>query len=110
MDPRSSRGRVRDPPSYGSAGGSSVNPGSRLSAQGGLTEHVYSLTTSKDVPWVKLKVNSRARSPSHLPSFFEGEGVSGVVQLSLEREDSLKAISVTVGTHSFFSCACQQGA
>ncbi|TCD64993.1 hypothetical protein EIP91_003360 [Steccherinum ochraceum] len=41
-------------------------------------------------------VRSRAGSPSHLPSIFEGEDITGVVSLDLPREDSIKAITVTI--------------
>lgn len=85
---------------YSSPAGSSRHLSSQAHGHAGWTEHIYSLTTSRDVAWAKLKVRSRARSPSHLPSFFEGEELSGEVHLDLEREDSIKSISVSVRTCS----------
>lgn len=41
-------------------------------------------------------VRSRAISPGHLPSTFEGEEITGFVGLNLSREESVRAVVVSV--------------
>lgn len=60
------------------------------------TEHHYTLSDARDPPWATLMVRSRASSPSHLPSTFEGENITGTISLNLAREDSIKAVVVSV--------------
>ncbi|CAL1710189.1 unnamed protein product [Somion occarium] len=95
----SSRRTIPLPPAYGQFLGQSSNR-RQTSHSGSVrsrrTEHSYTLTSSKNVPWVKLAVISRALSPSHLPSFFEGEDVTGSLSLMLDREESIKSISVSI--------------
>lgn len=95
----SSRRRVPQLPPYGQFMGqpSTSQQGSHSGpSTPRRTEHSYTLTSSKNVAWAKLAVSSRARSSNHLPSFFEGEDITGSVDLSLEREESIKAVTVSV--------------
>lgn len=103
MDLRSFSGSAQRPPAYSPSGGSSAGLSLTPSPPAGWTQHVYSLTTSRDVAWVNVKLHSRARSPSHLPSFFEGEPISGTVEFDLQREDAIKAVSVSVRAQPY-SC------
>lgn len=60
------------------------------------TDHVYELTKTKNRPWATLNLRSGARSPQQMPTFFEDEPIAGTVALSLEKEDSITAISISV--------------
>lgn len=48
-------------------------------------------------------VRSRAASPAHLPSIFEKEDITGVFSLNLSREESIKAVVVSVSYTEFLS-------
>lgn len=103
MDHHSSSRSVQDPPAYSRTGSTFTGRSSVANPSSGFTEHIYSLTTSRDVPWVNLKLQSRARLPSQLPSFYEGEPITGMVEFNLQREDSIKAVSVRVCTHQILA-------
>ncbi|KAI0634594.1 hypothetical protein C8Q77DRAFT_768334 [Trametes polyzona] len=60
------------------------------------TEHLYHLMTSKNLPWLTLKVISKAPAPHNLPSFYEGETIVGTVVLQLEKEEPVKAVSIQI--------------
>lgn len=75
---------------------SRFNPRTPSSQSTPRTEHQYSLNTSKGVPWITLKLSSKAKSSAHLPAFFEDEPISGIVLLNLDKEESIKSISVSV--------------
>ena len=60
------------------------------------TEHVFQLADGKSRPWITLKVYSSAKSPKSLPTFFEKENITGLLELEAERGDSIQAITATV--------------
>lgn len=61
------------------------------------TEHLYHrFTSSKGQPWLTLKVASKAPASSYLPAFYQGEAISGSVALCLDREETIKSVSVQV--------------
>ncbi|KAH8102043.1 hypothetical protein BXZ70DRAFT_999481 [Cristinia sonorae] len=61
------------------------------------TEHHYTLSDARDPPWATLMVRSRAPLPTHLPSTFEGEDITGEILLDLTREDSsIKGVVVSI--------------
>ncbi|KAF8905074.1 hypothetical protein CPB84DRAFT_1894808 [Gymnopilus junonius] len=60
------------------------------------TEHVFQLADGKSRPWITLKVYSSAKSPRSLPTFFEKENITGLLELEAERGDSIQAITATV--------------
>lgn len=94
--PAQSRSR---PPLYGGRLPSSQSHRGRSSSAGPpaqWTEHYYTLSDARDPPWATLMVRSRAISPSHLPSTFEGEDITGMVSLNLPREETIKAVVVSV--------------
>lgn len=60
------------------------------------TAHVYTIPTKKASPWLTLRVNSKAKTVNHLPYFWEGDAVAGSVDLDLEQEMTIKAVTVSV--------------
>ncbi|GBE83344.1 hypothetical protein SCP_0503920 [Sparassis crispa] len=60
------------------------------------TEHRYTLTNSNKRRWLTLKVPSHSPTPAHLPSLFEDEAIAGAVELNLEREETIKSITVVI--------------
>ncbi|EIW53242.1 uncharacterized protein TRAVEDRAFT_134054 [Trametes versicolor FP-101664 SS1] len=59
------------------------------------TEHLYHrFTSSKGQPWLTLKVASKAPASSYLPAFYQGEAITGSVVLCLDREETIKSVSV----------------
>ncbi|KAH9481700.1 hypothetical protein JR316_0006227 [Psilocybe cubensis] len=60
------------------------------------TEHVFELADGKARPWITLKVYSSAKSAKSLPTFFEKENITGMLELHAERGDSIQAITATV--------------
>lgn len=68
------------------------------------TTHVYSVPSKKGVPWLTLRVASKARSPDHLPHFAQGQPIVGSVHLDLGRETTIKAVNISVSwTCSLFN-------
>jgi hypothetical protein len=66
-------------------------------------EHIYQLGSSKNKPWATLKLFSSANSPKQLPTFFQGEQIIGSVEMSLEKGDNLRSVSVSVSVPSVIS-------
>ncbi|KDR78972.1 hypothetical protein GALMADRAFT_63777 [Galerina marginata CBS 339.88] len=60
------------------------------------TEHVFQLADGKSRPWITLKLYSSAKSSKSLPTFFEKENITGLLELEAERGDSIQAITATV--------------
>ena len=63
-----------------------------------LVQHIFTLPDQKGRTWLTLKVNSSAQSALSLPNFFEGKPVTGLVELELEKPDSISAVVVSVST------------
>ncbi|KAJ7227395.1 hypothetical protein GGX14DRAFT_348124 [Mycena pura] len=90
------------PPSYGgpsraaalpvySRRASSVAASQRLV----LTEHQYHLSSRRSKPpWATLKVFSRSPTPAQLPTFFEGDRITGSLALNLEQTETITCVSV----------------
>lgn len=60
------------------------------------TEHVFSLYDSRETPWATLKLLSNVPSTRSLPSYFDGQTVSGRVELALSKPESILAVTVTL--------------
>ncbi|GJJ15594.1 hypothetical protein Clacol_009872 [Clathrus columnatus] len=60
-----------------------------------ITERVFTLDNNKGKSWAFLKVNSRGSTHS-TPSFFQGDLISGTVELDLEKTESFLAITLEV--------------
>jgi hypothetical protein len=91
-------GQVEELPVYTrrSARRASVHPTvSRSSPPQERAQHSYELG-NKGRPWAKLCMESSARSSEQMPMFYEDEPIAGSLVLSLEKEDSITAISITV--------------
>ncbi|KAJ7126755.1 hypothetical protein C8R44DRAFT_616735 [Mycena epipterygia] len=55
-----------------------------------LTEHQYHLTSrGSKPPWATLKVLSRSPTPNHLPTYLEGDSITGAFTLNLERAETI---------------------
>ncbi len=52
--------------------------------------------SGKDKAWATLKVFSSAKSAKSLPTFYEKEIINGIVELDVERGDSIQAVNATV--------------
>lgn len=59
-------------------------------------EHHKYLETGKGKKWLSMFVKSRATSAASLPVFFEGDTISGRVELDLDKAESSKGVSITV--------------
>jgi hypothetical protein len=77
-----------DPPSY-----SHARPERTASRQ--RAEHAYHLTNSKNKPWATLKFQSAARCPEHVPILFEGDVITGTLELDVQKDHVLE-ISIVV--------------
>jgi hypothetical protein len=67
-------------------------------------EHVIPLTTNdaSHRSWAQMKIQSSAKSASHIPSFRPGDEIVGFVELDLPREKSITSITITVSSPTFF--------
>lgn len=69
------------------------------------TEHVYNII-EKNRTWVTLKLYSSAKSPLSLPTYFEKEKITGLLEINAEKGDSIHSITamitgrVITGSHS----------
>lgn len=61
------------------------------------TEHIYQINDGK----VVLRLYSSAKSTKNLPTFFEKENLTGQLDLTAERANSIQAIHITVGVQAF---------
>lgn len=64
-----------------------------------LNELVFTLDTSKGKPWALLKVYSRGNKSSKVPTFMEGEVITGTVELLLDKVEHIQSVTVEV-------CSC----
>ncbi|KAH7884480.1 hypothetical protein F5I97DRAFT_1929339 [Phlebopus sp. FC_14] len=64
------------------------------------SQHSLSLEDSKGHKWLTLTVSSRATDPASLPTFCQGDTISGHVDLDVLKSESIKGITimVTAGT------------
>jgi len=69
-------------------------------------ETMTSLNTSKDKPWLILKVLSKGPSPT-LPVVFEGDPIIGTVVLDVDKSEHVEAITIKVGSRAY--CGLTQG-
>lgn len=60
-----------------------------------FAERVFTLDNSKGKPWAFLKINSRGSSQS-APNFFEGDLITGTVELDLDKAETFSAIILEV--------------
>ncbi|KAF8206139.1 hypothetical protein K438DRAFT_1668921 [Mycena galopus ATCC 62051] len=69
----------------------------RSSARRVLTEHQVHLTTrGSKPPWATLKVLSRSPTPAQLPTFLEGDKITGTFTLNLEQAESITSVRAVV--------------
>lgn len=61
-------------------------------------EHVYSL----DKTQLSLKVKSRAPSATNLPLFFDGDTITGSVEMNVEKPESAKSVTISVSSRFAF--------
>lgn len=71
-------------------------PAPPRSAPRAPTEHTYSLYDSRNVPWATLKLASTAVSPRYLPSYFEGQTITGAIDLNFAKPEAIQAVTVTL--------------
>ncbi|KAF8123480.1 hypothetical protein EV363DRAFT_1228821 [Boletus edulis] len=85
--------RYSEAPSSTTAGSSSNDARTR-------SEHSISLQDSKGFKWLALTVSSRAPTSASPPVFYEGDVVSGQVDLDVLKSESIRGISIkiTAGT------------
>ncbi|CAK5269750.1 unnamed protein product [Mycena citricolor] len=60
------------------------------------TEHVLDLKDRKKKPWATLKLQSSARSSSALPTYLEGEKITGSVTLGLSSSENILGVSILI--------------
>ena len=82
-------------PSYAHVGQQQQQQSTPVQVASGSEEHQRSLETAKGKKWLTLFVKSRANNPSS-PVFFEGDIVSGRVELDLDKAESSREVTVTV--------------
>ena len=77
-----------------------LSPTSLSSTSPVRSEHQYCLTNRKgkgnDRPWLTLFVNSRSPKPKLLPLFIGKDSISGIVELDLEKPETIREVKVTV--------------
>ncbi|KAJ7158493.1 hypothetical protein C8R46DRAFT_1109353 [Mycena filopes] len=85
------------PPSYDTARAGelpSYTRGASAISQRVPTEHQYHLASrGSKPPWATLKVFSRAPTPGNLPTFLEGDKISGTFAFNLDQAESITGVS-----------------
>lgn len=61
-----------------------------------LTEHVFEIKDKKKKVWATLKLRSTARAPTSLPTFLEGDNITGSVTLDLPHSEKILGVSILV--------------
>ncbi|KAJ7126754.1 hypothetical protein C8R44DRAFT_617260 [Mycena epipterygia] len=61
-----------------------------------LTEHVFDIKDKKKKAWATLKLSSSARSSSSLPTFLEGDKITGSVTLDLSNCEKILGVSILI--------------
>ncbi|KAJ7592897.1 hypothetical protein C8J56DRAFT_1045349 [Mycena floridula] len=59
-------------------------------------EHVLELSDKRGKPWASLKLFSNAGGSKSLPTFVQGDKITGSVSLELSEEDSISSIDISV--------------
>jgi hypothetical protein len=60
------------------------------------TEHLFELMNGKAKPWASLKLQSNAKGPQQIPTFFDRQAITGTVNLIVSKDDPIQSVSVTV--------------
>ncbi|KAF7374624.1 hypothetical protein MSAN_00347200 [Mycena sanguinolenta] len=68
---------------------------STASAVRELTEHVFEISKKKK-PWATLKLKSCARASTSLPTYLEGDRITGSVTLDLSNSEKILGVSVLI--------------
>ncbi|KAF9223898.1 hypothetical protein BS17DRAFT_795942 [Gyrodon lividus] len=66
------------------------------------SQHLSSLEDSKGYKWLSLTVSSRTSDPTSPPCFYQGDTISGQVDLDVLKSESIKAITVKVTAGTTF--------
>ncbi|KAJ7476130.1 hypothetical protein FB451DRAFT_1245905 [Mycena latifolia] len=61
-----------------------------------LTEHVFEIQDKKKKAWATLKLASSARSSTSLPTFLEGDKITGSVTLDLTNSEKILGVSILI--------------
>ncbi|KAJ7808186.1 hypothetical protein B0H14DRAFT_2870976 [Mycena olivaceomarginata] len=61
-----------------------------------LTEHVFEIKDKKKRAWATLKLKSSARASTSLPTFLEGDKITGSVTLDLGSSEKILGVSVLI--------------
>jgi hypothetical protein len=70
-----------------------------------VTEHVWTLTTlTKNRAWATLKLQSDAGGPDRPPIWIEGQPIKGSLQLTLDKNSGIEAVSFIVGALCVTRC------
>lgn len=60
------------------------------------TQHIITLASSQQKPWAVLHISSCAALPEQTPTFFEGDVISGTLQLVQPRDNHVIAVDIEV--------------
>ncbi|KAJ7077165.1 hypothetical protein B0H15DRAFT_862630 [Mycena belliarum] len=61
-----------------------------------LTEHLFEIKDKKKKAWATLKLTSHARSTTSLPTFLEGDKITGSVTLNLTNSEKILGVSILI--------------
>ncbi|KAJ7158492.1 hypothetical protein C8R46DRAFT_1002107 [Mycena filopes] len=61
-----------------------------------LTEHTFEIKDKKKKAWATLKLKSNAKSPASLPTFLEGDKITGSVTLDLSSSEKILGVRVLI--------------
>ncbi|KAJ7745723.1 hypothetical protein B0H16DRAFT_971557 [Mycena metata] len=61
-----------------------------------LTEHTFEIKDKKKKAWATLKLKSNAKSPANLPTFLEGNKITGSVTLDLSSSEKILGVRVLI--------------
>ncbi|KAH8102802.1 hypothetical protein DFH11DRAFT_323328 [Phellopilus nigrolimitatus] len=89
----------QEPPSSPGIMSTSSAPSRYRASDNGLrsqVEHIYTLDTTRNVPWLTVKLRSWAPSSQSLPNYTEGQCITGSVELDLRTPNGIKAITVSL--------------
>ncbi|KAJ7227394.1 hypothetical protein GGX14DRAFT_103947 [Mycena pura] len=60
------------------------------------TEHLFELKDKRQKAWATLKLRSSARSAASLPTFLEGESITGSVTLDLSQSEKISGVTILI--------------
>ncbi|KAJ3546757.1 hypothetical protein NM688_g5478 [Phlebia brevispora] len=72
-----------------------VTSSSHRSSRRAITTHEYKMHLKRGISWVALRVDSKAKTPDHLPHFMSGDTVAGAIVLDMQEDTTIKGVTLS---------------